>query len=110
MDKQSLNQRLDMMWRNGQMEKEYVPFIKSAINRPLWSFWNIFARHALAQRRPRVLGMGVIFLWFRYQDAFSAFLYKYFPGLVMFSYFEKRWYADSFAEPELDQPMYRVNS
>lgn len=109
MDKQSMNQRLDMMWRSGHMEKEYVPFIKTAINRPFWTFRHVFVLQALAQRKPGILGMGLLFLWFRYQDATSAFLYKYFPGLVMFPYFEKLWYAGNFSEPEPEQPVSRAN-
>ncbi len=91
MDKDHLSKRLDFLWKNGYIDKKSVPFIKTAINRPLWAAWNFFFRPAIASADFKSAKLGFSFLKFRYKEDIMAFLNEYFPGLIMFPYFNAAW-------------------
>jgi hypothetical protein len=86
-----LNSQLNVMWKNGTIDKASIPFIKTAINRPLWAFWHIFTLRALAHKDAKILVAGFGFLKYRYRDDVLMFLKKYFPGLIVFNFFEEAW-------------------
>ena len=92
MDKERMHERLDKMWRSGSIEKQDVPFIRTAINRPLWTAWHLFIFPAAAKRDPRALAQGMEFLACRFRGSVLIFLHRYFPGLIMFPYFENIWF------------------
>ena len=87
-DAQHFNDRLEYLWKNGHIEKRCVPFIKTAVNRPLWSAWRFFFRPAFLEVKPRNIPLGLIFLGCQYRGSVLMFLSRYFPGLVVFPYFE----------------------
>ena len=91
MNIEQLNNRLDYLWKNGHIEKRYVPFIKTAVNRPLWASWHFFFRKSFADKNPKMILLGFMFLGYRYRGHAYSFLYKYFPGLIAFPYFEAIW-------------------
>jgi hypothetical protein len=93
--KEYLNSRLDLMWKNGCIDKESVPFIKTAINRPLWASWRFFFRRAVFEIKPRMFLLGFVFLKYRCRGRAMSFLYKYFPGLIIFPYFAAAWNEQS---------------
>lgn len=105
---EGLNDRLDYMWKNGYIEKRYVPFIKTSIHRPMWSTWNFFFKKAFISRKPEMLLLGGRFLWFLYRGNVFAFLYKFFPGLIIFPYFEAAWDENESSEMNQINPVYFV--
>ena len=108
MNIEQLNDNLDDLWKNGRIEKKYVPFIKTAVNRPLWASWHFFFRGSISGADPKMILLGFKFLGYRYRGYALSFLYKYFPGLIVFPYFEAIW--DENASDKMDQidPIYFV--
>ena len=92
MEKQNLCGRLDYMWRNGYIDKQSVPFIKTAINRPAWAAWNFFFRRAFTEADFQHIKSGFSFLKYRYRGQALSFLHEYFPGLGMIEYFAAAWH------------------
>jgi hypothetical protein len=95
MDTQILNDHLNSMWKDGRIDKESVPFLRTAINRPLRAFWHYFVLRAMSRKSPRIFFAGFGFLKHRYRDEAMLFLKKYFPGLIVFNYFADAWSEES---------------